>query len=153
MLFFSGARGLGKTFLAATAENPANVLFLDYESKGRGIHHQMNFGRYVAVTEEASGRGPLGVWQVTNDAISNITSGQFTVAILDNVSPLEMALNAEALRNVTSYSRDFGLNVKNVTEGRFGGTKSVVNFLITDKVAAPLHAGGVQLIIATSQSR
>ena len=46
--------------------------------------------------------------------------------------------------------RDFGLNVKNVTEGRFGGTKSVVNFLITDKVAAPLHARGVQLIIATS---
>ena len=54
VIFLSGARGLGKTFLAATAENPANVLFLDYESKGRGIHHQMNFGRYVAVTEEAS---------------------------------------------------------------------------------------------------
>jgi hypothetical protein len=150
VVFLTGPRGVGKTFLAATAEDPSKVLFLDYENKGRGIHNKMKFGRYIAVTEEASGKGPLGIWNTTAKAIEDIQPGQFTVAVLDNISPLEIALNAEALRGAAAYSRDFGLNFKNVTEGRFGGTKSIVNFLITDKVCAPLHAKGVQLIIATS---
>ena len=150
VVFLTGPRGVGKTFLATTAENPKNVLFLDYENKGEGIHNQLGFGKYVSVTEEASGKGPLGIWNKTAEIITNIKQDEFTVAILDNISPLEIALNAEALRGATVYSRDFGLNYKNVTEGRFGGTKSIVNFLVTSAVCAPLHAKGVQLIIATS---
>ena len=150
VVFLTGPRGVGKTFLAATADAPSNVLFLDYENKGRGIHNKLNFGKYVAVTEEASGKGPLGIWSKTAEVIEGIQPDQYTVAILDNVSPLEIALNAEALRGAATYSKEFGLNYKNVTEGRFGGTKSIVNFLITDKVCAPLHKKGVQLIIVTS---
>ena len=148
--FITGRRGVGKSFFCATAENPELVCFIDGEAKGESLHEQLHFGEYHSVTEKASGRGPLGLWQETEKIINGIPKDKFTVVIIDNISPFELAMQAEANRDVNKYVRDFGLNLKNVQEGRFGGLKSVVNFLVTEKITAPLHAKGVKLILVTS---
>ena len=60
-------------------------------------------------------------------------------------------MNAEASNNDEVYANRFGLNLKNIRAKRFGGTKSIVNFMISD-MCSKLHAKGVQLIICTSHS-
>lgn len=146
--FFSGYRGLGKSFLASQADLPQNILFLDYESKGEGIDAQLNFGQYHALTQKAEG-DPQKLYNATMAVVNGIPENQFTVAIFDNVSPFELAMNAEAARNAEKYSVMYGLNLKNIKANRFGGTKAIVNFMISD-VCATLHRKGVKLIIATS---
>lgn len=150
--FFSGYRGIGKSFLAAQADLPQNIVFLDYENKGEGIDSQLSFGVYRAVTQEAAdrGQGPLGIAQITMEIIKGLPQDEFTVLVLDNISPLELGLNAEAARNAETYARQYGLNFKNIQAGRFGGTKSIVNFLIGDKICSPAHSKGIRLVVATS---
>jgi len=150
--FFSGYRGIGKSFLAAQADLPKNIVFLDYENKGEGIDSQLSFGMYRAITQEAADRGlgPLGVSQITTEIINQLPEDEYTVLVLDNISPLELGLNAEAARNAESYAKQYGLNYKNIVAGRFGGTKSIVNFLIGDKICSPAHSKGIRLVIATS---
>ncbi len=156
VMSITGFRGIGKSFLAAQADLPENILFLDFESKGAGIDAQLKFGSYRALTQEA-GEDPQELYRATMEAIDSIpdigtdipTRGKFTVAILDNVSPFELALNAEAANNAEMYSKRYGLNLKNVKAGRFGGTKAIVNFMISD-ICAKLHSKGVRLIITTA---
>ena len=149
--FLGGRRGLGKTFLAAQVENPALVLFLNYDSrKGEGIHNQLKFGEYHDLTAEAAGSGNIGLWNKTVEVINKVPKDRFTVAIIDNVSPLELAMKAEAMRGIAQYTKEFGLSRANVENNRYGGDKSIVNFLITEKITAPLFAKGIQLIVATA---
>jgi hypothetical protein len=75
---------------------------------------------------------------------------KYTVAVIDNVSPLELAMNAEALRGIDRYTKDFGLSRSNIENNRYGGSKAIVNFLVTEKITAPLYAKGVQVVVATS---
>lgn len=147
VMFLSGYRGIGKSYLAATADAPNNVAYLDYESKGEGLDAQLHFGMYRSLTSESAGGGVTKLWDVTSNAINDIPKGT-TVCVLDNIAPLELALRAEAGRDLTRYVKEFGLNLANVQAGRYGGLSSVVNFLITEKLTAPIHAKGVRLIIA-----
>ena len=127
VMFITGYRGIGKSFLAAQADAPDNIAFFDFENKGAGIHGQLNFGLYRALTQEATG-GPPQLYDVAMDAFSNLEQDRYSVAILDNISPLELALQAGARRNVREYIQQYGLNLSNVMAGRFGGLKSVVNY-------------------------
>lgn len=149
VMFLSGYRGIGKSYLAATADAPNCVAFLDFEEKGEGLHSQLGFGMYRSLTSEAAGKGAAGLWDATAEAIKAIPQGT-TVCVLDNIAPLELALRAEAGRDLQRYVKEFGLNLANVLAGRYGGLSSVVNFLITEKLTAPIHAKGVRLIIATT---
>ncbi|GAG33352.1 unnamed protein product, partial [marine sediment metagenome] len=130
----SGYRGSGKSFLASQADLPDNIAYFDFESKGAGINTQLNFGEYRALTQETSG-DPLALYKATNMAFTSIPHNRFTVAVLDNVSPFELALNAEAANNAETYAQRYGLNLKNVKAGRFGGTRAIVNFMISDLCA------------------
>lgn len=147
-MFLSGYRGSGKSFLASQSDLPQNILFLDFESKGAGINAQLQFGSYRALTQEA-GEDPQALYRVTMQVINEIPDSRYTVAIFDNVSPFEIAMNAEAANNARMYSQRYGLNEKNVKAGRFGGTKAIVNFMISD-ICAKLHSKGIQLIVPTS---
>lgn len=149
VMFVSGYRGIGKSYLAATADAPSKVVFLDFESKGEGLHEQLGFAAYHSLTSESAGKGAAGLWDATYAAINSIPAG-CTVCVLDNIAPLELALRAEAGRDLNRYVKEFGLNLANVQAGRYGGLSSVVNFLITEKLTAPIHARGVRLIIATT---
>lgn len=148
VMFLSGYRGSGKSFLASQSDLPDNILFLDFESKGAGINAQLDFGSYRALTQEA-GEDPQALYRVTIQAINDIPDNRYTVAIFDNVSPFEIAMNAEAANDARMYSKRYGLNEKNVKAGRFGGTKSIVNFMISD-ICSKLHSKGIRLIVPTS---
>jgi len=150
--FVTGRRGVGKTYFVSQLDNPANVAFFAFEQKAEGVDEQLHFGKFFPITELASGKGPLGMWQEIEKAIANLEQDRYTVVVFDNVSPLELALQAEANRNAQQYAKDFGLNLKNVQEGRFGGLKAIVNFLVTERVCGPLHAKGVKLIAVTAHT-
>lgn len=152
VIFLTGKRGVGKSFLASQFENPKRVIFFDFEEKAEGIHQQLQFGKYVSVTRNAVEKGgsPLVMWDIMASEIANIPQDAYTTAVIDNVSMLELALRAEASRNVKTYVKDYGLNLVNVESGRFGGLSSVINFLVSEKVCAPLRAKGVRAIVVTS---
>lgn len=145
VMFITGYRGQGKSFLAAQADLPQNIHFFDFENKGEGIDAQLDFKSYVALTQQA--QEPLQLWRATDEAIDKLEGG--TVLVIDNVSPLELAMNAEASFNAEDYAMRYGLNLKNIKAGRFGGTKSIVNFMIGD-LCSRVHAKGIRLIIVTS---
>ena len=149
VMHVTGNRGIGKSFLCAQADFPKNILFMDYENKGKGIDEQVDFGGYYAVTRSVDSN-PLGVYKETMRIIESIEPGQFTVAVLDNISHLELALRAEANYDIERYAKEYNLNLTNIKKGRFGGLSSVVNFLISDQICNRLHAKGIQLIAITS---
>lgn len=154
VMFITGYRGQGKSFLAAQADLPQNIAWFDFENKGEGIDASIRgFGAYYPLTQMATVGGkranPIRLFDVTMEKIDQLPQDGFTVAVFDNISPFELAIDAEAIRNVDHYCNAFGLNKKNVLAGRYGGTKAVMNYYIGE-VANTLHAKGIQLIIATA---
>jgi hypothetical protein len=146
----TGYRGIGKSFLAAQADAPENIAYFDCEAKAEGIHRQLNFGLYRSLTSEAKTGDPIDLYNIAMDAFATLEQDRFTVAVIDNVSPLELAMNAEGRRGAKEYVQEFGLNLKNVMAGRFGGTKPIVNYMISSRISNVLHSRGVRLIIAIS---
>jgi len=140
----SGYRGKGKTSFLVRSENPALIAFLDFESKGRGFHNQLHFGLYTDLMEGTS--GPLEVYSKTMETIDGLEEGRYTVAILDDCSQLELALKAEAHRDIIRYCQEYGLNIKNARSGSFGGVNAVINFMIQSQICSALRGKGVQMI-------
>ena len=154
VMYITGYRGQGKSFLAASSDLPQNIAWFDFENKGEGIDAGIGkFGAYYPLTQMATLNGsranPLRRFDITMDKIDRLEQDKYMVAVLDNISPFELAIDAEAIRNVDRYCSAFGLNKKNVLAGRYGGTKSVMNYYIGE-VCNTLHAKGVQLVIATA---
>jgi hypothetical protein len=153
VMFISGYRGIGKSFLAAQADAPTNILYLDYEEKAEGINDQLGLGEYHSVYRDTLKNGKpdlVSLYTSTQDIIDSVPHGRFTVAILDNISPLEAGMKIEVQNNVTKYAKEFGLNAANVSAGRFGGASQAVNFMVTSRLCMPLYAKGIRLIIATA---
>lgn len=149
VMHVTGARGIGKSFLVSQLDFPDNLLFVDCENKGESLDKQIAFGQYNAITR-GKNVSPLMVYDRMQLIIDGIEMNRFSVAVIDNISWLELALRAEANRNLDRYVTDYNLNIKNVKANRFGGLSSVVNFLISDRICNPLHAKGVKLIAVTS---
>jgi hypothetical protein len=151
----TGNQGTGKSFFASQADLPQNIEYFDFEEKGKGIDTQLTFGAFHSVQAEASdGKvnvNPLNIYDYTMEKIAEIEPGTRSVVVLDNVSPFETAINAEAIRNVDRYCKAFNLNKKNVLAGRYGGANAVKNYWIAEFVAA-LKAKGVRLIIVISHT-
>lgn len=147
VMFISGYRGKGKTFLAAHAEFPQNIAFFDFdEGKGEGLHNQLSFGMYQPVEENE----PLKRADMFFSEVENMPQDKFTVAIIDNVSPLEKALQAVVYRDAKRYSDIYGYTVQHIMTDHFGKARGIANDLIGDAVAKPLYSKGVKLIIVTS---
>lgn len=148
-----GKRGSGKSWLASQFDDPSLTVMFNFDGdKGDGINDQLKFGEFHSVINESfkTGGGPLGLWRAFESNVGNLPKDKFTVAIIDNVSPLELALKAEAARDTARYAREYGLNEANIRSGRFGGLSSVVNGLIPDKICIPLHSMGIRFIVVTS---
>ena len=143
----SGYRGRGKTSFAIGAECPSLTLFMDYEHKGGGFHKQLSFGRYEDMVAGCS--SPSDVFDKTISVIDSLEQDRFTHAIIDNGSPLELALTAGVRRNLGKYCQEYGINYKNALAGRFGGVKPIVNFFIADKICNALFGKGIKLISVT----
>lgn len=140
----TGYRGKGKTSFLIKADRPELTAFLDFEHKGRGFHNQLGFGFYKDMVAGTS--GPNDLYDVVIETIAGLEPNRYTVAILDNCAPLELALQAGARRNTVEYCQEYGLNIRNVKRGAFGGLRSVVNYLISDQICSALHGKGIQMI-------
>lgn len=149
VMFITGYRGLGKSYLASMADLPQNICFLDFEDKGEGIDSDLKFGLYRALTQEAVGSQGQGLFDIAWSCFRSIPKGRFTTVILDNIRPLEMAMNAEASSNARRYAQMYGLNEDKIKKNAWGQQGAVVNCMISDACAL-MHAAGVRLIIATS---
>lgn len=145
----TGYRGRGKSFFAAQMENPRLTCFFDFEKKGEGINEALHFGRYIPVTELASGGG-LGVYDTFMRELAALPAGTYTHVVLDNTAPLEQAMKAEASRNANKYAVQFGMDAGNIRLNKYGGASGVVNYLISDAICNPLWAKGVKLITVTA---
>lgn len=150
VMTISGYRGIGKSFLAMQADNPANIAWFDFENKGRGINASAGFGLYRALTQEAAGKNPVSLFGIAMKAFAELEQDRFSVVVLDNISPLELAMKAEARRDAAGYSKRFGLVASNIVSGRFGGASAVVNYMVSSMISDVLHSRGVNLIIAIS---
>ena len=135
VMFVTGYRGLGKSFLASTADLPQNICFLDFENKGEGIDSDLKFGLYRALTQEAVGSQGQGLFDITWGCFKSMPKDRFTTVILDNVSPLEMAMGAEAATNARKYADEYGLNADKIKKNAWGHQNSVVNCIISDACA------------------
>lgn len=95
LVHVTGPKGVGKTTFAFTAtKDPKRVAFLDFERSGAGFHAQLQFGLYHDVV------GELGLLASGNDLFQHVAQlvdtlpGGWDVVVLDNVDPLEAAIEA-----------------------------------------------------------
>lgn len=147
VMCISGYRGMGKTFLAAHADFPANIVFFDFdEGKAEGLHNQLDFGYYQPVEENE----PLKRADMFQTEINSLEQNKYTVAIIDNISHLEKALQAMVYRDAKKYAEIYGYTVPDIMTDHFGKARGIANDLIGDAIAKPLHSKGIKLIIATS---
>lgn len=147
VMFLSGYRGKGKTFLAAHVDFPQNIVLFDFdEGKAEGLHNQLGFGKYIPVEENE----PLKRADLFFNEVENLKQDKFTVAIIDNVAHLEKALQAVVYRDARRYAGIYGYSVDDVKADNWGKARGIMNDLIGDAIAKPLHVKGVKLIIVTS---
>lgn len=147
VMFISGYRGKGKTFLAAHADFPQNIAFFDFdEGKSEGLHNQLGFGMYKPVEENE----PLKRADMFLSTVENMPQDKFSVAIIDNISPLEKALQAIVYRDVAKWSKIYGYSTNEIMTDHYGKARGVMNDLIGDGITKPLHSKGIKLIIVTS---
>jgi len=145
--FITGYRGIGKSFLASQADLPSRIAFFDFESKGEGIDSQLHFGIYRALNQES--KTPIEMYDLMIDLFENLEQDRYTIVVLDNIAPFELALGAEVVRNAKMYAEHSGMNAAKVKSNAYGQTHACVNLLIS-RMCALLHSRGVRLIIATS---
>ena len=150
VMFITGYRGIGKSYLAAQADLPQNIAFFDFEQKGEGIDTNIGgFGLYRALTVEAKDDGSTVLYDHSMAAFNALPDQAYTVVVLDNVSPLEMSFNAEAVRNRNEYARRYGFQANFIRTGAWGQKGGVVNGMISN-LCTTLFGKGVKLVVATS---
>lgn len=155
LIFVTGPRGVGKSTFALGVENPANVLFLDFEGKGKGLTNQLPGINYFPILEdvtEAFGMNyePRFVWDRTIQIISAIPDGRFTTLILDNAAYLQEGA-ASMIENSPNPAQ-WGVKPTNAKSGQFGGVwpgvkNAIVGFL------ALARQKGIQLVVVTFQTK
>ncbi len=148
VMFISGYRGKGKTFLAAQADFPPNIAFFDFEDKGEGVHNQLGFGYYKALSQEKN--NPLARGKLLLEEINSLPRNKFTVAIFDNIRPLEDALLTLVYDDVKHYANLYGKTAIAVSNDQYAAARGIGHELISDAVLKPLYDKGIKLIIATS---
>lgn len=149
-MFISGYRGIGKSFLAAQADVPSNLAWFDMEEKGSGIHAQLNFGLYRPLTREVAqflgaDAGPGQLFPAITQAFTSLEQDRFTVAVIDNIKPLEDA----ALWAVKENPQRYGVDPRNARSGRFGGAWPGVHYIVSN-LCDILQSRGVRLVVVTS---
>lgn len=150
VMYVTGMRGSGKSMLASQADRPDNVLFLDFEEKGSGIDAQLHFGKYVSMSGEAARRfgmdfKPIQYMEIVREQMNLLEPGRFTVAVIDNLEPLETAFYNE----VKKFPLNYGISTQNAQSGAFGGAWSGVSYLVSGFINS-LYSKGIRLVIVTA---
>lgn len=148
--YLTGMRGVGKSFLAAQADIPDNVLFWDFEEKGSGIDAQLHFGKYLSISSLAAKQfgmdfKPDQMYTVIQQELNKVETNRYSVAVIDNIEPLETAF----LNQIKKYPMQYGISANNAQSGAFGGAWPGVNYLVSGFCNA-LYSRGVRLIIVTA---
>lgn len=148
--YLTGMRGVGKSFLSAQADNPANVIFWDFEEKGSGIDEQLHFGQYTSMSSEAARTfgmdyAPIQLYELIKGKAQAIPKGRFSVMVLDNLEPLETAL----YQQVKKYPMNYGISAKNAESGAYGGAWPGVNYLVSGFLNL-IYSKGIRLVIVTA---
>lgn len=146
LMVITGLHGIGKTRLAAQAEAPQLVQFIDFDGKSGFLHQQLGFGDYVNLRAETVAK--KGVMHSPIDRLAALQTyvtdkkhnNKYTVTIIDNASPVQDALEAEVRRSPNNY----GIRADNAQSGKFGGPWKGVNHLMSN-VLDQLVLNGVRL--------
>jgi hypothetical protein len=147
----SGYRGKGKTLFASQADLPENIAFFDFEDKAEGLHAQLHFGYYKSISQQEN--TPLSRGDLFLREIANLPEDKFTVAIIDNILPLEKSLQALVYRDARKYADIYGYSIPDIMKDSYGKARGITNDLIGDAICKPLYAKGIQLVIATSHAK
>jgi hypothetical protein len=153
VILASGFFGSGKTTFLAGIENPANVVMLDYETKGRSIAEKLGIENYFAVMEEGAAVlgmnfRPRHVFERTQKIIEALPEGRFTTLILDNVAHLQEGCLALVQGNPMAY----GIDPQKAVSGSMGGAWPGVKYVL-QSLFGLARAKGVQTIGIASQMK
>lgn len=155
--FSWGLSGVGKSWLFGRAENPNLTCYLDIDDgKGEQLHSMFHYAKYVDVKAQAAKKfpgmfhKPKHLYEYLAELFDSIEKDRFTYCFIDNVSPLEKALNTEVKRDPDGYG--IGKNkmgVSNAVTGAFGGASPAVQDLVSDLVNI-LHGKGIRFVGASA---
>lgn len=150
--FAAGFRGVGKSIFMSQYDLPSNIAFVDFEDKGKTFDGQLNFGSYFCPVVESGDTGGIALYETSMDYFKSLEYNQFTTVLLDNISPLESAFGAEAVRNRVQYANQYGLDSTKILKNSWGHKKATVNCMIAD-LCIMLWGKGVQVVVASSHVR
>lgn len=151
LFYFSGVKGVGKSYLAASLDRPDNVICFDFESKGELAHAQLGYGKYVDMVALVSERKrtfkhkPQDMFEVLETEILSVPKNRYTVMILDNIDPLQQAVHAEVVGKAISY----GLNPAKAQAGSFGEDWRGTNNLVSN-ICQLAYSRGIRVIVVIS---
>jgi len=136
----------------AQADLPQNIAFYNLDGqKGEGIFAQADFGLPDSPLKDPQviKNGGLGLYDYLWDSWSKLPQDKYTTLIVDNIRLLQLALDAEAMRNKVVYAREFGLDAGKIAKNAWGHQKAVSNFLI-GKMCDLIHSRGIRLIMVSA---
>lgn len=139
LIHITGAYNAGKTTLAITYD-PLHTVMFDFERSAEGFVCELPVGKYY----DMAGNG-VALYNAVTNAFNSVPAGQFSVAIIDNISPLEQAIVAYVEQN----PRQFGLTPGQVEKSNqliYGPARQEFRRLLD-----VLHRAGCRTIIVTSQ--
>lgn len=153
VFFITGKRGSGKSTFCLGIENPANVLFLDYEGKGKGLTNQLPGINYFPVIEDVAesigiqfkGRS---VWDRTLQILTAVPENRFTTLIIDNGAYLQDGAADMIADNPTGW----GVKANHAATGQYGGVWPGVKVAISGFLALARQKG-IQLVVVTFQTK
>jgi hypothetical protein len=149
MALFTGFRGTGKSTLAATADCPQNICFLDYEQKGRELHKQLGFGYYESITDTVTAKAGrvinIELFRRTWQIIESLPKDRFTVLVLDNINELQRGMEAEVKDRPARYDVD----QQKALSGAWGGAWPGVHTLVSS-ISTYASTRGIDLVIVVS---
>lgn len=153
VILVTGHRGIGKTTFCLGADQPQNILMLDYEGKGMGLARPLGVGGYFDIPGECANlRGfnyrPIEVFVRTRQILEAVPAGRFTTLVLDNATNLQNGCLAEVVRSPISY----GIDPTKAASGQYGGAWPGVQYVIQSLLALA-KSRGIKLIICTFQPK
>jgi hypothetical protein len=152
VMMISGYPGKGKSILAATADFPQNIAFFDLEDKSVILRDkegdEVKLGYYKAISQEKN--DPLSQADLFLQEIGQLEPNRFTVAVIDNVTPLEVGLQIMVYRDVEKYAKMYRCTKASILDNQYAKALTIMNDVIVNAICKPLYAKGVRLIIITS---
>lgn len=148
----AGFYGTGKTTFALGAEEPENILMLDYESKGEMIAGQLGVENYFPISQEVSeaqgtaNYAAINIYRRTRQILEAVPKDRFTLLVLDGLTILQDGCVEQIEDNPTAY----GCKAKNVETGSFGGAFPGVN-VVLNQLFTKAREKGIKLIGVTTE--